>query len=145
MRPVVSIYTDGGCKAGAKGSYAAYLHHGTDDLMICATEDDTTNNRMELQGVIAALQRLQVPCTVQLYSDSQYVVKGLNEWLNGWKRRNWTTSTGKPVLNREYWQELDRLKGIHQVEAFWVRGHNGHPVNELCDQLLNCVHQYPWS
>jgi ribonuclease HI len=101
-------------------------------------ERTTTNNRMELLGAIEGLKRLERPSTVRLVSDSQYLVKGLNEWMDGWKRRGWRRKEG-PVLNVELWQELDRLRSIHRIKAEWVRGHVGHPENERCDRLAVAV------
>jgi len=143
--PVVTLYTDGGySRTHNHGAWAAYFQYGTQDMMMCQCIEDTTNNSMEMLGVIRALQQLQEPCEVHLYSDSQYVIKGIGEWLKNWKRRNWRTSTGKPVLNVDLWQELDNLLSQHVVHPHWVRGHNGNPDNELCDQLATCVQRYPW-
>lgn len=139
MLPKVTIFTDGSCKAHQVGGWAAYLQYGTDDLFMCDKVQATTNNRMELQAVISSLSQLQYPCEVDLYSDSQYVIKGIASWLSGWKRNNWRTSTGKPVMNRDLWQQLDQLLGQHQVNPYWVKGHNGNPGNEICDQLANSL------
>jgi ribonuclease HI len=101
-------------------------------------EARTTNNRMELLGAIEGLKLLERPSRVRLVSDSQYLVKGLNEWIDGWKKRGWRRKDG-PVLNVELWQELDRLRLTHAIHAEWVRGHVGHPENERCDRLAVAV------
>jgi ribonuclease HI len=104
---------------------------------ICGGEPSTTNNRMEMLAVIRALESLKRPSTVQVHTDSQYVQKGVSEWLAGWKRRGWRTADGKPVKNQDLWQELDALSRLHQIEWRWVRGHAGHPENERADALAN--------
>ena len=98
---------------------------------------DTTNNRMELQAVIEALTALKRPCTVVLHTDSQYVQKGISEWIHGWKARGWKTSTKEPVKNEDLWKALDAAQTMHTIEWRWVRGHNGHPGNERADMLAN--------
>ncbi len=95
----------------------------------------TTNNRMELLAVIEGLRALSGPARVDLYSDSQYVVKGLAEWMDGWKRRGWKRPKNKPVLNLDLWQELDQAREVHDITTHWVKGHNEHPENERCDRL----------
>ena len=101
----------------------------------CGAEAYTTNNRMELRGAIEGLRALNRPCKVKLYCDSQYVVKGICQWLSGWKQNGWRKSDKKLVLNAEIWQELDELLNIHSVEAIWLKGHAGHPENERVDML----------
>jgi len=98
-------------------------------------EASTTNNRMELTGAIEGLRALKRPCKVKLYCDSQYVIKGIREWLAGWKQKGWQKPDKKPVMNVELWQELDELLHIHSVEAIWLKGHAGHPENERVDAL----------
>ena len=95
----------------------------------------TTNNRMEMMAVIRGLALLRLPLTVDLYSDSQYVLKGMSQWMPGWKRRGWRTASGDPVKNQDLWVELDGLLATHTVRTHWVRGHSGHPENTRCDQL----------
>jgi ribonuclease HI len=100
-------------------------------------ELNTTNNRMELTAVIESLKALKRPCKVVLHTDSQYVQKGISEWIHGWKARGWKTSTKEPVKNADLWQALDAAQAVHTVDWRWVRGHNGHPGNERADQLAN--------
>ena len=104
---------------------------------ICTEAHSTTNNRMEISAVIHALKALKQASVVELYTDSQYVQKGVTEWLNGWKARGWKTADKSPVKNVDLWQELDALLPNHEITWYWVRGHSGHPGNELADQLAN--------
>jgi ribonuclease HI len=140
----VEIYTDGACSGNpGPGGYAAILKYGQEIREISGYEVETTNNRMEMMAVIEALRQLKRPCDVRVITDSQYVVKGMTEWIQGWVKRNWLTSQKKPVLNKSLWKELLRLCKKHKIEWQWVKGHNGHPYNERCDQLareaiMNC-------
>ena len=132
----VEIFTDGACSGNpGPGGYGAILKRGkhTRELSGCAVQ--TTNNRMELLAVIEALRLLESPCRVRITTDSNYVVKGMTEWISGWIRRNWVNAQKKPVLNQDLWQTLLRLSKPHDIEWQWVRGHHGHPENERCDQL----------
>jgi ribonuclease HI len=134
----VEIFTDGACKGNpGLGGWGALLVAGAAEKEIFGGARDTTNNRMELQAVIEALQALKRPCTVVLHTDSQYVQKGISEWIHGWKARGWKTSTKEPVKNEDLWRALDAAQALHTVEWRWVRGHNGHPGNERADQLAN--------
>lgn len=140
--PAVTIYADGAAKGNgtksAKGGWG-YLAEFADGRRVekFGGEAPTTNNRMELLAVIQALTDLPSKHTVTLFTDSQYVVKGMSEWLAGWKRRGWKSSTGEGVKNVELWQRLDQLSSQHVVTWRWVRGHNGHPGNERADELAN--------
>ncbi|MFA7669747.1 MAG: ribonuclease HI [Burkholderiaceae bacterium] len=135
---VVEIWTDGACKGNpGPGGWGALLRQGRHEKEMCGGESATTNNRMELTGVIEALKALKRPCEVVVHTDSQYVQKGMNEWLANWKRRGWRTADKKPVRNADLWQELDALVAQHQVEWRWVRGHAGDPGNERADALAN--------
>jgi ribonuclease HI len=139
MNPVV-IYTDGACKGNpGPGGWGVLLRSGTTEKELFGGERLTTNNRMELMAVIQALQALKRPCAVTLNVDSLYVLKGMTEWLSGWKAKGWRTSTKQPVKNVELWQALDDLvaHGGHKIEWRWVRGHNGDPGNERADELAN--------
>ena len=139
MNPV-DIYTDGACKGNpGPGGWGAWLRSGAHSKELFGGERLTTNNRMELTAPIEALTALKRPCKVTLHVDSQYVLKGMTEWLPGWKARGWKTATKAPVKNVDLWQRLDSLvnSGLHQIEWRWVRGHNGHPGNERADQLAN--------
>ena len=132
----VEIYTDGACSGNpGPGGYGAILKYGDEIREISGHEDETTNNRMEMMAVIEALRQLKRPCHVRVVTDSRYVVKGITEWLPGWIKHNWMTSQKKPVLNRHLWEEILRLSRPHKIEWKWIRGHNGHPYNERCDQL----------
>ncbi|AEI77700.1 Ribonuclease HI [compost metagenome] len=134
----VTIYSDGACKGNpGRGGWGAVLIAGTSEKELFGGEPNTTNNRMEMTAVIEALRALKRPCVVRVYTDSQYVQKGISEWLPGWKARGWKTADKKPVKNADLWQELDTLAQPHQISWHWVRGHNGHPGNERADALAN--------
>jgi ribonuclease HI len=132
----VIIYTDGACKGNpGPGGWGAVLQFGDVEKEICGGEAATTNNRMELMAAIEALRSLKRPCTVKLYTDSNYVKRGVNEWLSAWKGRGWRTQGGDPVKNVDLWQALDEARKGHTVEWLWVKGHNGDPGNERADAL----------
>ncbi|MEW6119127.1 MAG: ribonuclease HI [Pseudomonadota bacterium] len=134
----IHIYSDGACKGNpGAGGWGALLVSGGHRKEIFGGEADTTNNRMEMTAVIRALEQLKRPSRVAVHTDSQYVQKGISEWLPGWKRRNWRTADGKPVKNQDLWQRLDELAQMHRIEWNWVRGHAGHPENERADALAN--------
>lgn len=134
----VFIYTDGACRGNpGKGGWAAILRYGQHEKILSGAETHTTNNRMELLGPIKALATLKQPCQVELYTDSQYVQKGITEWLSSWKLRNWKKADKKPIKNADLWQELDKEASRHKIKWHWVRGHSGHPENELADQMAN--------
>ena len=134
----VRIYTDGACKGNpGPGGWGALLQLDGREKELCGGEPDTTNNRMELTAVIRALEALKRSCAIDLYTDSQYVQKGISEWLASWKRRGWKTADRKPVKNVDLWLELDKLAAGHNIHWHWVRGHAGHPENERADQLAN--------
>lgn len=136
----VVIYTDGACKGNpGPGGWGALLRSGTSEKELCGGEIGTTNNRMELLAVIEALSALKRPCTVALYLDSQYVRKGITEWIHGWKAKGWKTASNQPVKNVELWQRLDALVhgSGHRIAWHWVKGHSGDPGNERADALAN--------
>jgi ribonuclease HI len=136
----IDIYTDGACKGNpGPGGWGAWLKSSEAQKELCGGELGTTNNRMEMMAVIEALSALKRPCKVTLHVDSQYVLKGMTEWLPGWKARGWKTATKAPVKNVDLWQRLDALvnSGTHQIDWRWVRGHNGDPGNERADALAN--------
>ena len=134
----VRIYTDGACKGNpGPGGWGALLQLDGREKELCGGEPDTTNNRMELTAVIRALEALKRPCAVDIYTDSQYVQKGISEWIVAWKRRGWKTADKKPVKNVDLWLELDQLVGGHEIQWHWVKGHAGHAENERADQLAN--------
>jgi ribonuclease HI len=133
---IVQIFTDGACSGNpGPGGYGALLRYKDATKEISGCEPNTTNNRMEMMAVIAALRQLKRPCRIRLYTDSRYVMQGMTEWVAGWIRRNWINSQKRPVVNRDLWEEIIALSKPHQIEWKWVRGHAGHPENERCDQL----------
>jgi ribonuclease HI len=136
MSAEVEIFCDGACSGNpGVGGYGAILRYGKAEKEVSGADGDTTNNRMELTAAIRALETLSRPCRVTITTDSQYLVKGMTEWLPGWVRRGWINSKKEPVLNRDLWERLRELAGKHQVRWVWVRGHNGHVENERCDAL----------
>ena len=136
---VVEIFTDGACKGNpGPGGWGALLRYGKHEKELCGGERETTNNRMELMAAIEALKVLKRGCTIRLTTDSQYVRKGITEWLVNWKRRGWLTASKKPVKNADLWQQLDQEVARHKVQWHWVKGHSGHPGNEAADRLANC-------
>jgi ribonuclease HI len=135
---VIYIYSDGACKGNpGVGGWGALLVSAGHRKEISGGEANTTNNRMEMTAVIRALESLKRPSTVEVHTDSQYVQKGISEWMTGWKRRNWHTADGKPVKNQDLWLQLDALSQLHTIRWKWVRGHAGHPENERADALAN--------
>ena len=135
---VVEIYTDGACKGNpGPGGWGALLRYGKVEKQLRGGDPMTTNNRMELSAAIQALQALKRPCQVQLYTDSEYLRRGITEWLQNWKRNGWRTAAKQPVKNADLWQALEAAAAPHRIEWHWVKGHSGHPENELADQLAN--------
>ncbi len=135
-RKKVEIHTDGACLGNpGPGGWAALLRHGGHERELAGGEAGTTNNRMELMAAIMALEALKAPCEVDLSTDSQYVQKGIGEWLPNWIRRGWKTAGGQPVKNQDLWMRLHAAAKPHAVRWHWVKGHAGHPENERVDQL----------
>jgi len=135
---VVRIYADGACKGNpGPGGWGAIVRVAGTDKELYGGERATTNNRMELTAVIRALESLEGPSAVEVYTDSQYVQKGISEWLPSWKRRGWRTADKKPVKNVDLWQRLERAAAAHRVSWHWIKGHAGHPENERADALAN--------
>jgi ribonuclease HI len=135
---LVRIYADGACKGNpGPGGWGAILQSDGREKELFGGEPHTTNNRMELTAVIRALEALQRASRVEVYTDSQYVQKGISEWIADWKRRGWRTADKKPVKNEDLWRELDGLAAEHRISWHWVRGHAGHPENERADALAN--------
>lgn len=133
---IVDIYTDGACSGNpGPGGWGALLRLGQVEKELCGGELATTNNRMEMMAVIEALQTLKRPVQVRVHTDSQYVQKGISEWIHGWKRRGWKTADKKPVKNEDLWRRLDTLAAGHRIEWHWVKGHAGHAENERADAL----------
>ncbi|MBR7621150.1 ribonuclease HI [Phenylobacterium sp. 20VBR1] len=132
----VVIYTDGACSGNpGPGGWGALLISGGHRKDICGGEPDTTNNRMEMMAAIQALEALIKPCHVELHTDSTYVMKGISEWIHGWKKRGWKTADKKPVKNEDLWRRLDTARDRHTVDWRWVKGHAGHELNEHADFL----------
>ena len=132
----VDIYTDGACSGNpGPGGWGALLRSGEHEKEIFGGEPETTNNRMELMAVIQALELLKRPVRVRVHTDSQYVQKGISEWIHGWKKNGWKTASKKPVKNAELWRRLDELANKHEMQWLWVKGHAGHAENERADEL----------
>jgi len=135
-KPRVIIHTDGACSGNpGPGGWGAVLAFGDHEKELKGGEPLTTNNRMELMAAISALEALKFPCAVELHTDSEYLRKGITEWIHNWKRNNWRTADKKPVKNVDLWQRLDEALKRHEVRWHWVKGHAGHALNERADQL----------
>jgi ribonuclease HI len=135
---LVDIFTDGACRGNpGPGGWGAILRADGKEKELWGGEADTTNNRMELTAVIRALEALKRPSRLRVYTDSQYVQKGISEWVHSWKRRGWRTADKKPVKNVDLWTRLDELAALHDIEWHWVKGHAGHLENERADRLAN--------
>ena len=138
MSQIVEVYTDGACRGNpGPGGWGVLLRFGGTEKELYGGEAETTNNRMELMAAIQALENLKRDCKVSLTTDSQYVRKGITEWIDNWKKRGWKTASKQPVKNKDLWQRLDKAATQHKVEWHWVRGHTGHLENERADQLAN--------
>jgi ribonuclease HI len=134
----VEIFCDGACRGNpGPGGWGALLRSGTHEKRLYGADPQTTNNRMELMGAIEGLAALNKPCQVTVWTDSEYVKKGMTEWLSGWKAKGWKTASRQPVKNAELWQRLDTEAARHEVQWRWVKGHAGHEGNEIADQLAN--------
>jgi len=132
------MYTDGACRGNpGKGGWGVVLRYKGHEKHLYGGEPESTNNRMELMAAIMGLNALSKSCNVSLTTDSQYVRKGIMEWISAWKKRNWKTAAKKPVKNQDLWQQLDEATGRHNIDWHWVKGHTGHEGNELADQLAN--------
>ena len=138
MNNIVTIYTDGACRGNpGPGGWGAVLSFQGNTKELYDGEPETTNNRMEMMAAIMALESLKKPCSIKLNTDSQYLLKGITEWMANWKRRGWKTAAKKPVKNEDLWRRLDAAISNHDIEWIWVKGHSGNPGNELADQLAN--------
>ena len=137
MKEVI-IYTDGACRGNpGPGGWGALIKFDAAEKEIFGGQNNTTNNQMELSAAIEGLSILKEPCNVELFTDSKYVMDGITQWIQNWKKNNWKTSAKKEVKNKELWQQLDRLMSYHQVQWHWVKGHSGDPGNETADLLAN--------
>lgn len=135
-KPFVEIYADGACSGNPGiGGFGAILRSGEKTMELSGCEGHTTNNRMELLGVITALESLKRPCRIKVTTDSNYIVKGMTEWISSWIKKDWVNSQKKKVLNRDLWERLLRVSEPHDIEWEWIKGHNGHRENERCDSL----------
>jgi len=136
LTPAVTIFTDGACSGNpGPGGWGVVLIHGKTEKELCGGEPGTTNNRMELMAAIQALEALKKPCRVELHTDSCYVMDGISQWIHGWKARGWKTAAKAPVKNEDLWRRLDEARLRHEVDWRWVKGHNGHELNERADAL----------
>ena len=136
MTKIVEVFTDGACSGNpGPGGWGALLRYQGKERELSGAEEDTTNNRMELMAAIQALEALNRPCQVRLSTDSEYLRKGITEWIKGWKARGWKTAAKKPVKNQDLWERLDAATRSHGIEWLWVKGHSGHEENERADQL----------
>ncbi|HZR80243.1 MAG TPA: ribonuclease HI [Candidatus Binatia bacterium] len=136
----VRLFTDGSCHGNpGPGGWAAILEHAGVRREMSGAQARTTNNQMELRAVLEGLRALREPCDVEVFSDSQYVVNGMRQWIHDWKRRGWRTADRKPVKNEDLWRALDEEAGRHRTSWHWVRGHDGHPENERADALANAA------
>ncbi|QQD19924.1 ribonuclease HI [Spongiibacter nanhainus] len=134
----IEIFTDGACRGNpGPGGWGALLRSGSREKSLYGGERDTTNNRMELTAAIEGLKALKRPCKVVLTTDSQYVRKGITEWMGNWKKKGWKTAAKKPVKNADLWRALDELSQQHDIDWHWVKGHSGHRENEIADALAN--------
>ena len=134
----VRLYTDGSCHGNpGPGGWAAILEYGQQRRELSGNDRETTNNRMEMMAVLEGLRALKESCTVEVWTDSRYVVDGMTSWLAGWKARSWKTASRQPVKNEDLWRALDAESGRHTVSWNWVKGHAGHEQNERCDRLAN--------
>ncbi|WP_374433980.1 ribonuclease HI [Inhella sp.] len=137
-KPEVTLYTDGACKGNpGPGGWGVWMIAGAHQKELCGGKRSTTNNQMEMTAVIEALATLKRSCKITLYTDSEYVLKGMTEWMPGWVKRGWRTAAGQPVKNVELWQRLAALAALHEIDWHWVKGHAGHEGNERADQLAN--------
>jgi ribonuclease HI len=137
---IVELFADGACSGNpGPGGYGVILRYGDKSVELSGFTPHTTNNRMELTGVIEGLRRLNRPCRVRVISDSSYLVKGMTEWVQGWIRKKWMNSQKKPVLNKDLWEELLDLSKRHKIEWVWIAGHSGHMENERCDELARAA------
>ena len=135
---IVELFTDGACRGNpGPGGWGVLMRYQGSDKTLFGGEKETTNNRMELMAAIMALESLTRPCNVRLTSDSKYVLQGITEWIDGWKKKGWKNSAKKPVKNADLWKRLDKAREAHDIDWQWVKGHAGHDENEIADQLAN--------
>lgn len=135
-KPSIEIYTDGACSGNpGPGGWGVYMLYGNKSKKISGFENNTTNNRMEIQAAIEALRNLKTPCTINLYTDSKYVMQGITQWIKNWQTNNWKNSNNKPVKNADLWQLLLAESARHQIKWHWVKGHADNTGNNIADEL----------
>jgi len=138
VEKIVELFTDGACKGNpGPGGWGVFMRYEGHEKELFGGEKETTNNRMELMAAIMGLEGLSRPCQVTLTTDSKYVLQGITEWIDGWKRKGWKNSAKKPVKNADLWKRLDAARENHQINWVWVKGHSGHDENEKADELAN--------
>ena len=138
MKNSINIYTDGACKGNpGEGGWGAFIEYSNQKVKLYGYEKDTTNNRMEIIAAIEALRFIKVQSDIIIYTDSKYLMNGINTWIHGWKKNNWKTSSNKNVKNVDLWKIIDELNSNHSIEWIWVKGHSGNPGNEMADELAN--------
>lgn len=138
VEKIVELFTDGACKGNpGPGGWGVYMRYDGHEKELFGGDKETTNNRMELMAAIMGLETLSRPCHVKLTTDSKYVLQGITEWIDNWKKKGWKNSARKPVKNADLWRRLDAAREIHQIDWVWVKGHSGHDENEIADELAN--------
>lgn len=138
VEKIVELFTDGACKGNpGPGGWGVYMRYDGHEKELFGGDKETTNNRMELMAAIMGLETLSRPCHVKLTTDSKYVLQGITEWIDNWKKKGWKNSARKPVKNADLWRRLDAAREIHQIDWIWVKGHSGHDENEIADELAN--------
>ena len=138
MKSSITIYTDGACKGNpGEGGWGAFIEYNNEKVKLYGYEELTTNNRMEIIAAIEALRSIKVKSDIIIYTDSKYLMNGINTWIHSWKKNNWRTSSNKDVKNVDLWKIIDELNSNHSIEWSWVKGHSGNPGNEMADELAN--------
>ena len=138
MKSSITIYTDGACKGNpGEGGWGAFIEYNNEKVKLYGYEELTTNNRMEIIAAIEALRSIKVKSDIIIYTDSKYLMNGINKWIHSWKKNNWKTSSNKAVKNVDLWKIIDELNSNHSIEWSWVKGHSGNPGNEMADELAN--------
>jgi len=138
MKSSITIYTDGACKGNpGEGGWGAYIEYNNEKVKLYGYETETTNNRMEITAAIEALRYIKVKSNIIIYTDSKYLMNGINTWIHDWKKNNWRTSSNKGVKNVDLWKIIDELNSNHSIKWIWVKGHSGNPGNDMADELAN--------
>ena len=138
MKSSITIYTDGACKGNpGEGGWGAYIEYNNEKVKLYGYETETTNNRMEITAAIEALRYIKVKSNIVIYTDSKYLMNGINTWIHDWKKNNWRTSSNKGVKNVDLWKIIDELNSNHSIKWSWVKGHSGNPGNDMADELAN--------